>query len=264
MRQQKLQEIISRLIEQAANVNVECEFPLAPEKLALLKGLNAYCVSQVLYDPEVCRDPRKINYFANQELKLAVMAFCLSEALVNPQRRNRETKEFFAENITVYMRDEHTKIISFGALEHYKADAALYHEIIEDWKIYRDHEGLGIKALVDNKTNLAGLSDYMRGGDPVYEFARFHRKYTEQEHRRQEQNRQATEQAFRNGIVQSLAQEISKQQLLEGRNPMELIDMIFHKNIAEHTALPPQEKGLDPQVENQVQRLLEHSNNRER
>ena len=66
VRQQKLQEIISRLIEQAANVNVECEFPLAPEKLALLKGLNAYCVSQVLYDPKVCRDPRKINSFANQ------------------------------------------------------------------------------------------------------------------------------------------------------------------------------------------------------
>lgn len=264
MRQQKLQEIIGRLIEQAANVNVECEFPLAPEKLAMLKGLNAYCVSQVLYDPEVIRDPRKINYFANQELKLAVMAFCLSEALVNPQRRNRETKEFFAENINIYLRDEHTKVICFGALEHHKADAALYNEIVEDWKIYRDREGLGIKALVDNKTNLAGLSDYMRGGDPVYEFARFHRKYTEQEHRRQEQNRQATEQAFRNGIVQSLAQEISKQQLLEGRNPMELIDMIFHSGPKQRVSLPSPERGLDPQVERQVLRFLEHSNSYER
>ena len=40
--------------------------------------------------------------------------------------------------------------------------------------------------------------------------------------------------------------------------------MIFHADRQQRVPLPPQEKGLDPQVENQVQRLLEHSNNRER
>lgn len=45
--------------------------------------------------------------------------------------------------------------------------------------IYRDRNGMGIKTLIDTKTNLVGLPDFSRGGDPVYEFARFHRKYTE-------------------------------------------------------------------------------------
>lgn len=264
MLNRKVQDIIIQMIEDAKNVNIECEVPLAPEKLMQLKGLNAYCVNQVIQEPEVIRDPRKINYYTNQELKLALMAFCLSEALVNADRRNKETREFFAENITVYMKDPHTKKISFGVIENYKVDAAIYNEIIEDWKIYRDREGFGIKALIDNKTNLTGLADYMRGGDPVYEFARFHRKYTEQEHRREEQNRQATEQAFRNGLVQSLAQELSKQQLLEGRNPMEILEMIFPKNQKQMPSLPKPQPELDPKVEQQVLRFLEHTNSHQR
>ena len=256
MLNRKVQDIIIQMIEDAKNVNIECEVPLAPEKLMQLKGLNAYCVNQVIQEPEVIRDPRKINYYTNQELKLALMAFCLSEALVNADRRNKETREFFAENITVYMKDPHTKKISFGVIENYKVDAAIYNEIIEDWKIYRDREGFGIKALIDNKTNLVGLDTYRAGGDPIYEFARFHRKYTEKEHEKEEKRRESAQEALRNALVQSLAAEVSKQQLLAGQDPLALIDRL----LSSAGQYKPQQKTqkIDKQIENDITRLLEY------
>ena len=175
----KLQQAIHSIIEKAASTDIASNVPLGYSQLAALKNLHNYCINQVLNDSEVMRDPRKLNYMASQEFKIALVALCLSQAVVNPARRNRETREFFIENINVYQADEHTKMIDFGRIHPADADASVYPEIIEDWKIYRDREGLGISALIDEKTRLTGLSGFQRGGDPIYEFARFHRKYTE-------------------------------------------------------------------------------------
>lgn len=181
-RQPEISEIIRSLIRRAAEAEIVSEIPLEPEQLAALQNLNRYCVNQVLNDTEVVYDPRKINYKSNQELKAALVALLLSRALTDPSRRRIENKEYFAENVTVYMQGEQTKVLGFGELPPYQVQESLYPEIINDWMIYRDNAGLGIKALIDNKTNLVGLDSYRAGGDPIYEFARFHRKYTEKEH----------------------------------------------------------------------------------
>ena len=122
--------------------------------------------------------------------------------------------------------------------------------------IYRDNAGLGIKALIDNKTNLVGLDTYRAGGDPIYEFARFHRKYTEKEHEKEEKRRESAQEALRNALVQSLAAEVSKQQLLAGQDPLALIDRLLSSG----GQYKPQQKTqqIDKQIENDITRLLEY------
>ena len=100
-------------------------------------------IAEVLNDTEVVYDPRKINYKSNQELKAALVALLLSRALTDPSRRRIENKEYFAENVTVYMQGEQTKVLGFGELPPYQVQESLYPEIINDWMIYRDHAGLG-------------------------------------------------------------------------------------------------------------------------
>lgn len=257
----KLQKIIQGFIRRAIEVEIVSDVPLTEEQLDALQSLNAYCVNQVLSDPEVVFDPRKINYKANQELKMAVVAMCLAQSLINPVRRNKECKEFFDENINIYMRDEKHKVIDFGNLSPENVSDALFEEIIEDWKIYRDKEGFGIKALIDEKTNLTGLSNFNRGGDPIYEFARFRRKYTEKEKAKEEKRRESAQEAFRNAMVQSLANEVAKQQLLEGRNPLELLDQLFAPS-GKYQGAQRVTQRIDPQIENNITKLLEHSNSR--
>ena len=159
---QKFQKIIRNFIHRAAEAKIVSEIPLEPEQLNALQELNRYCVNQVLNDTEVIYDPRKINYKSNQELKAALVAMLLSRALTDPSRRRIENKEYFAENVTVYLQDDDTKVLGFGELAPYQVQESLYPEIINDWMIYRDNAGLGIKALIDNKTNLVGLANIPR------------------------------------------------------------------------------------------------------
>lgn len=263
---QKFQKIIRNLIRKAIEVEVVSEVPLEDDQLEALQRLNEYCVNQVLDDTEVVYDPRKINYKTNQELKAALVAMLLSRALTNPARRRVENKEYFDENVTVYMRDEHTKVLGFGEVAPAMVQDSLYEEIINDWMIYRDNTGFGIKGLIDNKTNLVGLDSYRAGGDPIYEFARFHRKYTEKEHLKLEQRRENTQEALRNALVQTLALEVSKQQLLAGQNPLELINKLIS---ATGNYQQPKSKTsqIDRQIENNITHLLEYDdsdNGRER
>ena len=262
---QKFQKIIRSLIRRAAEAEIVSEIPLEPEQLAALQNLNRYCVNQVLNDTEVVYDPRKINYKSNQELKAALVALLLSRALTDPSRRRIENKEYFAENVTVYMQGEQTKVLGFGELPPYQVQESLYPEIINDWMIYRDNAGLGIKALIDNKTNLVGLDSYRAGGDPIYEFARFHRKYTEKELEKEEKRRENAQEALRNALVQSLAAEVSKRQLLAGQDPLALIDRLISSTGQYRPQ--PQNRQIDRQVENDIARLLEYDdrdNGRER
>lgn len=256
---QKLQKIIQGFIKRAIEIEIISEVPLSAEQLDALQDLNAYCVNQVLSDPEVAFDPRKINYKANQEFKMALLAMCLAQSMVNPSRRHKENKEFFDENICIYMNDAGQKVIGFGNILPENVSDAIFEEIVEDWKIYHDKEGFGIKALIDDKTNLVGLDNYNRGGDPIYEFARFRRKYTEKERFKEERRRESAQEAFRNAMVQTLALDVAKQQLLEGRNPLELLDQLFAPS-GKYQGSRRGAQRVDPQIENNITKLLEHSN----
>lgn len=221
--EQKLCDIINKAIEVEFESNVKFTY----KQLDLLQELNTFCATQVANDPEVLRDPKKIIYKTNQEMHLALTALCLSQALIDSHSRKSENKEFFLENISVSSSDEGTKILNFGLISPERAQAAVNEEFIYDWIIYRDKDGRGISALMDHKTHLNRLTDYLRGGDPLYEFARFQRKYAEQKYLKEDHAKESAQEAFRNTMVQAVAAEITKQQLLEGKNPLDLVNLLF-------------------------------------
>lgn len=228
--EQKLREIVNKAIETEFESNVKFTY----KQLDLLQELNTFCAAQVADDPEVLKDPKKIIYKTNQEMHLALTALCLSQALIDSHSRKSENKEFFLENISVSSSEEGTKVLNFGKISPERAQAAVNEEFIYDWIIYRDKDGRGINALMDKKTHLNPLSDYLRGGDPLYEFARFQRKYAEQKYLKEDHAKESAQEAFRNTMVQAVAAEITKQQLLEGKNPMDLVNLLFaSENFAE-------------------------------
>lgn len=255
LKEDKLKQIIDGIIERAVSMKIESNVPFDDEQKSMLEGLNVFCVSHVLNDVEISRDPRKIVYKASEEFKTALTAICLSQALTNPNRRNWETREFFIENIGVATEGD-VKYLEFGKIEPQNVLDAIHWDVIEDWKIFRDKTGYGIKSLIDEKTNLAGLAGYRGGGDILYEFARFQRKYTEKEKRKEQRARESAQEAFRNGMAHTLAVEMTKQQLLEGKNPMEMLEMLFapEKNKREIRKVT---QKVDPKIEQDVTRLLE-------
>lgn len=226
------EEVSRKSIQDLVNLAYSCQVTsnvdFDEEQVAALENLSQYCVQVALDTPEVKKKPLKVIYKANEAMHKALVAMCLAQALVNPRRKNRENKHFFINNITIYQQEGNVKFIDFGQAEAHNIQDAIYWEIVEDWKLYYDKDCGGIRALVDEKTNLTGLDNYTRGGDPMYEFARFHRKYKEKVHHQENQSRVAAEDAFRNAVMQSVATEVAKQQLLEGKSPMDIIDSLLN------------------------------------
>ena len=218
---------IQQIIDDSFYAQIETIVPLDTDQIKALENLNQYCVNTALATPEVLKDPRKIPYKSNAELKKALVAICLAQALINPRRKNIERKEFFELNISIYQKENAVKQISFGEIHTENVQAAIYWDVVEDWKLYYDKSMGGIKALVDEKTNLVGLDNFTRGGDPMYEFARFHRKYAEKINKQEEDSNLAVKDAFRTAVVQSVASEVTKQQLIEGKNPMDIINNLL-------------------------------------
>lgn len=218
---------IQQIIDESFYAELETNVILDKDQIAALRNLNQYCVNIALETPEVMKDPRKIPYKSNAELQRALVAICLAQALVNPRRKNIERKEFFEFNINIYQKENAIKQISFGAVHPENVQAAIYWDVVEDWKLYNDKSMGGIKALVDEKTNLVGLPSFARGGDPMYEFARFHRKFAEKVNKQEEDSRLMVKDAFRTAVVQSVASEVTKQQLIEGKNPMDIINNLL-------------------------------------
>lgn len=241
------EEDIQNLINQALSCTVTCKIPLSAEQTDALQNLNEYCVNLALQMPEVAKKPLKIIYKSNEEFKTALVAFCLCHSLTNPRRKLRENKEYFEKNITIYHLPNNVKEINFGEISPESVAEAINWDVLEDWKLYRDNETGGIKALVDEKTNLTGLDNYLRGGDPLYEFARFRRKFTEKENKIAEESRIQAQNAFRSAVIQSVTSEVAKQQLLSGRNPMDIINSLLSQ---EDELQLPSNRPNTPQITN--------------
>jgi len=261
-----IQEIMQNLIARAIGKNLIADVPLSLNQLNDLANLNEYCVHQTLGDDEVIRDPRKLSYKSNQEFQLALQAICLSQSLIRPNRSYKENREFFSSNITVMMLDDGTKSVSFGAVAPDLVQEAIYTGIVEDWKIYRDREGMKIKSLVDVKTNFTGLSGYMRGGNCVQEFARFNRKFYEKEKIKEEQNRQYLENTMRGAVVQNLFSKMTDQMLLEGKTPQEIMDSLMNslEYVPNKAKRNQAQQMIDSKVEERINSLLLEDNSRER
>ena len=107
---------------------------------------------------------------------------------------------------------------------------AINDELIFDWMIYRDSEGRGIFALINEKVcDIDDLNDYNIGGCPIYEFARFQIKYFTYKKIKETKSKESAQEAFRNAVAQQVATQITAQQLLSGKDPMEFVNMLFGK-----------------------------------
>ncbi|MBP5399678.1 MAG: hypothetical protein J6Y53_04600 [Alphaproteobacteria bacterium] len=215
------------LVNLILHCTISSQVPFSEEQMSALQNLNEYCVYIALQNPEVAKVPLKIIYKSNEEFKMALVAFCLAQSLTNPRRKKVEDKDYFEKNITIYQQQNNVKEISFGEIDPQTIIEAINWEIVEDWKLYRDNERGGIRALVDEKTNMLGLDNYKRGGNPLYEFARFHRKFVEKENRIAQKNKQEAQNAFRSAVISSVASEVAKQQIAAGKNPMDIINSLL-------------------------------------
>lgn len=227
MNDEQIQQALQNIITKAIDVEFESNVKFTYKQLDLLQELNAFSATQVSNDSEVLRDPKKLIYKTNHELQYALTALCLSKSMIDPSSLKNENKEFFEHNITVNTSDEGFKLLNFGNISPERVQSAIYEELIYDWMIYRDINGRGINALMDSKAHLNTYHDYMRGGDPLYEFARFQRRYAEKKFHKEDKAKESAQEAFRNTMVQAVAAEITKQQMLEGKNPMDIVNLLF-------------------------------------
>jgi hypothetical protein len=99
-------------------------------------------------------------YKSNEELKTALIAILLSRVLTNHRSKQKYNKEFFENNINIYTDTNGIKNIIFNQIDENEVDKSINHEIIFDWMIFRDKEGRGIHALIDEKTFNCGLDDF--------------------------------------------------------------------------------------------------------
>ena len=228
-KEQKIASEIQKIVDKVAERDVDIDVVLTSRQVNILKQLNYFCTNRVLGDIEVGKDPRKIPYKANQELKLALVALCLSVVLTKHRAKKNYNKEYFEDNIFIESKDADVVSIRFENVEEYIVDYAINSELVFDWMVYREFDGRGIDALINEKVADFELDGYSVGGCPVYEFARFQRKYFDYKRRKQNKSKELAQDAFRTEIVKEVASQVAKQQLLNGEDPMKLVEMLFDK-----------------------------------
>ena len=206
---------------------IQTNIPLSDESLRGLYRLNSFSHYQAAHDFEVQCMPAKATYKVNQELKLALVALMTTCSLLDPNREGQETEKFFEKEIKIIQKNTMQKYIDFGRIRPFLIQNFLIPEIVDDWILYRDVAGDGIHALMDRKTALQGLSSYMRGGNPVYEFSRFYRKFMEDKIAK----KRASQNDFKKIAMKTLSEQIIQQQLAAGHSAHEILEHIMDDNL---------------------------------
>ena len=203
--------------------------PLTNEQMRLISLLNDFAIHQATYDPEVRQFPAKMLYKVNDELKLALVALLTTCSLLDPKRHGNEAQKFFEDQIKIIQNTKKQKVIDFGTIRPELVQQSLIPEVIDDWILYRDINGDGIHALMDKKTYMQGLATYARGGHPVYEFARFYRRFMEDKLAKKFKQQQTVKEI----ALKSLADQVIQQQLQLGTSPQKLLENIISDNMVE-------------------------------
>ena len=139
----------------------------------------------------------------------------------------KETEDFFNKKIQIIQSNSKAKNIIFEDIRPYLLDNFLIPELVDDWITYRDCNGDSIYALMDKKTRLQRLETYSRGGDPVYEFARFYRKFMEDKIQKQD----VLKQKMQDTALKSLTDALVQQQLEQGINPSEILNNLLSGDV---------------------------------
>lgn len=202
--------------------------PLTSEQMQLIDLLNNFAIHQAEYDPEVRQFPAKMIYKVNDELKLALVALLTTCSLLDPKRHGNEAQKFFEEQIKIIQDSKNRKVIDFGTIRPQLVQQSFIPEIIDDWILYRDINGDGIHALMDKKTKLQGLKTYTRGGHPVYEFARFYRRFMEDKLAKQANEQQTIKEI----AIKALTDQVIQQKLEKGISPQQILGNILSSDTA--------------------------------
>lgn len=213
-------------IEQAIDCEIVSNIELSDEDRALLFQLNQFAVMQVEEDEEVLRDPRKIFYKTDEELRYALTGLCLAIALTKSYTRKKYNKEFFEANIKIYHPDKRSKKIDFGEIDKELLSDVLDENLIFDWMVYRDNKGRGLMGLADHhEIDLEVDVNFNRGGTPVYEFARFERKYYKKMREKAGKQKDDMQDAFRRVFAEAAAK-----QLATKIDPVEFTARLFNSS----------------------------------
>ena len=218
-----MQETITSLNQE----QIDTSIVLPQEQAALLAELNAFAHYQIAHDREVWRMPAKGTYKVNAELKLALVALLTTCSLLDYKREGQEAEKFFEAEIKIVQKNSAQKYIDFGRIRPVLILNFLVPEIVQDWILYRDVNGDGIHALVDKKTDFQGLTTYARGGNPVYEFSRFYRKFMEHKIAR----KKATQNDLKKIAMKSLCDELVQRRLASGGSAGEILDHILNDDL---------------------------------
>jgi len=197
--------------------------PLTNTQMRLVGLLNDFAIHQAEYDPEVRQFPAKMVYKVNDELKLALVALLTTCSLLDPKRHGNEAQKFFEDQIKIVQDSDGHKVIDFGSIRPELVQQSFIPEVIDDWILYRDVNGDGIHALMDRKTYMQGLTTYARGGHPVYEFARFYRRFMEDKLAKKLQETQRVKEI----ALKSLTDQVIQHQLESGQSPQQLLEQII-------------------------------------
>ncbi|MBQ7660340.1 MAG: hypothetical protein IJS26_06380 [Alphaproteobacteria bacterium] len=225
IKQERIKQIVQEFALKAANMDIKTNLALTKHQLDLLKKIHVLAVNRALSVPEVSKDPRKISYYANKELKIGVVSLLMTHVLINHLSSAKYTEEFLFENIMVYTEDSF-KYIKLENIEEKIFKNAIYDEIVFDFIIYRTPGNRGIKSLSDEKTFSQGLKNFYKGMSPVSEFSRFERKYFEEKQAKKKNSIESAQTAFRNSFVQKVAEAVAKQ-LLEKQDATEIAKQLF-------------------------------------
>ena len=226
-KQQKIEEVVRAFAKKAADMDIKSNVPLNQKQINLLKQIHVLAINRALSVPEVMRDPRKISYYANDELKMGFIAVLMTHVLQNHLSKAKYTEDFFLQNVVIYTNQEGTeKHVDLDDVEERIVQDALVDEVVYDWLIYRAPGSRGIRALSDEKTEAQGLKNFASGLSPISEFSRFERKYFEEKQKTSKENRENAQRAFRSGFVRQVAEAAAKE-LLKTQKPMDLAKLLF-------------------------------------
>lgn len=226
--QVRIENEIKKIVDKASNVNINTDMPFDNVQIILLEELNDLSVNQALQDEEVQKDPRKLLYKTNQNLKQSLVSLCLTQALVNKRSKGFYTKEYLEKNIHVTTtEDGKSKKIEFGNCEEKEVLAAINEEMVFDYILYS--QGRGIDAFSMEKTDCRGVSAFTPGGNQTYEFARFEKLYHEEKARKLAMEKEKLQLAFKETFLRELAVGMAQQQLATNQNIGQLVSSIFEK-----------------------------------
>lgn len=229
---QRRRMFFSDFVNKAINQPLKTIPELTAEVEKQLYRLHLFCCQQSIHFPEVKHNPLILGFHALNEMKLALMGILISYRLVDPSCPYNWDHVFFERNIFPHKKANGNIIIAFKNIPQDIINKAITEEIVTDWMIYRAYGHNGIRTLMDIKTRLQTLPDYMRGGHPADEFSRFERKMREHTNRKEIHKEETLDIEFRKTLVRTVAEQTAEKLIASGLSAQDILTQAFSADLS--------------------------------